>query len=117
MELLPIDLTAIVATIMGISIVLVPVIGLTARFALKPLVESMGQFFQSRNVEETIGILERRMALLEQHMETMDTTMMRLSDAADFHRELSSGARPGPRSQFTAGTEGGPADPPGDRRQ
>ena len=44
MPVLPIDLTAIVAVIMGISIVLVPVIGLTARFALKPLVQSMGHF-------------------------------------------------------------------------
>ena len=88
MPVLPIDLTAIVAVIMGISIVLVPVIGLTARFALKPLVQSMGHFFQSRTVEESVRTLERRMALLEQHLETMDTAMVRLSDVADFHNEL-----------------------------
>ena len=66
MPVLPIDITAIVAVIMGISIVLVPVIGVTARFALKPLVQSMGHFFQSRTAEDTVRLLERRMALLEQ---------------------------------------------------
>jgi hypothetical protein len=91
MQLEPINLTEIVAIIMGISIVLVPVIGLTARFALKPLVESMGHFFQSRNVEESVRILERRMGLLEQHLETMETTLLRLSEAAEFHRDLRSG--------------------------
>ena len=40
MQIAPIDLTALVATILGISIVLVPVIGLTARFALAPTVEA-----------------------------------------------------------------------------
>ena len=61
MPVLPIDITAIVAVIMGISIVLVPVIGVTARFALKPLVQSMGHFFQSRTTEDTVRLLERRM--------------------------------------------------------
>ena len=35
MEVIPVDLTALVATIMGLSILLVPVIGYTARSALK----------------------------------------------------------------------------------
>ena len=123
MDVMPIDLTAIVAIIMGISIVLVPVIGLTARFALKPLVESLGHFFQSRNVEESVRILERRMALLEQHLESMDTTVSRMSDAAEFHRELRSGpagAAGSPAAQLP-GTVGrpmptGPGAPPGDSR-
>jgi hypothetical protein len=34
--ILPIDLTALLAVFMGISIVLIPVLGITARFALKP---------------------------------------------------------------------------------
>ena len=108
MQVLPLDITAIVAVIMGISIVLVPVIGLTARFALKPLVQSMGHFLQSRTVEESVRILERRMALLEQHLESMDTAMVQLSDAADFHRELRSGEHSRPPSQST--TEGEPSE-------
>ena len=117
MEVMPIDLTAIVATIMGISIVLVPVIGLTARFALKPLVDSLGHFFQSRNVEESVRILERRMGLLEQHLETMETTLMRLAEAAEFHRDLRSGGAPAQLPGAAAPPSStGPATRPGDSR-
>lgn len=94
MEVLPIDLTAVIGTIMGTTIVLVPVLGLTARYALQPLVESLGRLFNSRENEETVRILERRMVLLEQHLEAMDTTMTRLAEAAEFHRDLRSGGAP-----------------------
>ena len=90
MQILPVDLTAIVAVIMGVSIVLVPVIGLTARFALKPLVESMGHFFQAKGVEENVRILERRMVLLEQQLESMDASLRRLAEVAEFNDELRS---------------------------
>jgi hypothetical protein len=124
MQLLPVDLTAIVAVVMGISVILVPVIGLTARFALKPLVESLGHFFQSRNVEESVRILERRMSLLEQHLETMETTLMRLSEAAEFHRDLRSGGAghigPGGSPALPGAaappSSTGPATRPGDTR-
>lgn len=115
MQIMPIDLTSIVAVVMGISIVLVPVIGLTARFALKPLVESMGHFFQSRNVEESVRILERRMALLEQHLESMDSTLTRVAEAAEFHRELRSGP-PGHLPAAGPGSSPGTLAPPGDAR-
>lgn len=109
MQVMPIDLTAIIATVMGISIVLVPVIGLTARFALKPLAESLGNLFQSRNVEESVRILERRMALLEQQMESMDLTLQRVAETAEFHRELRSPA-PGQLSAARSDAGAPPAD-------
>lgn len=88
MQILPVDLTAIVAVIMGVSIVLIPVMGLTARFALKPFVESLGHFFQGKNVEESVRILERRMSLLEQQIESMDGTLRRLAEISEFNDEL-----------------------------
>lgn len=109
MDVLPIDLIAIIAVVMGVSIVLVPVIGLTARFALKPFVESLGHFFQSRNVEESVRIVERRMALMEAQLESMEGTLSRLADASEFHRDLRAGT--------TASLPGGqPTAPPGDAR-
>jgi hypothetical protein len=39
----PIDLTSLVAVFTGISIFLIPMIGLTARFALKPTVQEPEQ--------------------------------------------------------------------------
>ena len=116
MEVVPVDLVAIIGTIMGISVVLVPVIGLTARFALKPLVESLGHFFQSRNVEESVRILERRMALMEQHMETMETTLMRVAETAEFHRDLRSGGAAHLPPGGTPPASTGSMSPPGDAR-
>jgi hypothetical protein len=64
MDVLPIDLTALLAIFMGVSIVLVPVIGITARFALKPTVEAL------------------------------DGSVKRLAEVAEFHRALNSGEKP-----------------------
>jgi uncharacterized protein (DUF2164 family) len=91
MQILPVDLTALVAVVLGISIVLVPVIGLTARFALKPIVEAMGRSFEHRGLDETVQIMDRRMDLMEQQLEAMDGTVRRLADVAEFHRSLESG--------------------------
>ena len=91
MQILPIDLTALVAAVMGISIVLVPVIGLTARFALKPMVEAFAKFGHSRELDESVNILERRMALMEQQLESIDGSVRRLAEVSEFHRALEKG--------------------------
>jgi cell division protein FtsB len=41
METLPIDLTQLVAAIMGSLLVLIPVLGLAVRFAARPLVDAL----------------------------------------------------------------------------
>jgi hypothetical protein len=87
-EILPIDLTALLAVFMGVSIVLIPVIGLTARFALKPTVEALGRFFDKKSSDEAISILERRMALIEQQVESIDTNVQKLVETAEFDRKL-----------------------------
>ena len=84
----PIDLTALLAVFMGVSVVLVPVIGITARFALKPTVEALSRFFEKRGSDEAISILERRMALIEQQVESIDTNVQRLVETADFDQKL-----------------------------
>ena len=89
MEVLPIDLVALVSVILGISIVLVPVIGLTARFALKPLVEALARVFESRTMDETVRILERRVELQEQQIETLQASLKQIADAHEFDRQLS----------------------------
>lgn len=90
----PIDLTELIAVFMGTSIVLIPVIGITARFALKPTVEALSQLFQAKGVEESVRILERRMALLESQVESIDASVSRLADVSEFHRELAAGDTP-----------------------
>jgi hypothetical protein len=83
---------------MGISIVLIPVIGLTARFALKPTVEALSRIFESRGADEGLQILERRIALLEQQVEAFEGSLSRLEEGAEFDRQLTSGETRDPQS-------------------
>lgn len=106
MQVLPIDLTAIVAIVMGVSIVLIPVAGLTLRFAIKPAVEAIARSFEHRGLEDTVGILERRLGILERQMESVETTVNRLAEAVEFQNELQSG-RTG--SSLPPGQSGGSA--------
>jgi hypothetical protein len=88
---LPIDLTAIIGVFMGTLIVLIPVAGLTARFAFKPIVESLARFRESSNKGEVIEMLERRMALLEQEVQNVTgirEEMGRLVEELEFQRRL-----------------------------
>lgn len=94
MQILPIDVTAVIAVIMGISIILIPVAGLTARYALKPMVEALSQLFATKGQEETVKILERRVAFLEQQVESMEHSLHRIEEVADFHQRLESGGGP-----------------------
>jgi len=87
----PINLTSLVATILGISIVLIPVIGITARFALKPTVDAFSRFFEAKGMEETLHIMERRMALQQEQIESLQHTVHRLSETSDFDRALEAG--------------------------
>ncbi len=93
--ILPIDLTALLSVFMGISIVLIPVLGITARFALKPTVEALSRFFDKKGSDEAISILERRMALMEQHLESIESNVQRLADTAEFDQQLTEPS-PGP---------------------
>ena len=88
MQVLPVDLVALVSVILGISVVLVPIIGLTARFALKPVVEALARVFESRSVDETVRILERRVELQEQQIEALQSSIDKLSETQDFDRQL-----------------------------
>ena len=91
MQIQPIDVTALISAILGISIVLIPVLGLTARFALKPVAESLARFFEHRALDETVQILERRVALLEQHVESLDGSVRQIGEAQAFDRALGEG--------------------------
>ena len=86
--MLPIDLVALVAVIMGISIVLIPVAGLTARYALKPIVEALGRYFEGKGAEESAHLLERRLALLEQQLDEVQGALNRLVETTEFDARL-----------------------------
>ena len=90
---LPIDLTALLAVFMGISIILIPIIGLTARFALKPTVEAFSRILEAKGSDESISILERRIALMEQQLESIESSVQRIADTAEFDHDLAAPAQ------------------------
>lgn len=92
MQIEPINLTSVIAVIMGISVVLIPIIGVTARFALKPVVEALSKVFESRGTEESLQIMERRIALLEAQIEGMESSLSRLDEASRFDAQLRAGS-------------------------
>lgn len=87
------DLTGLVAVTLGIMIVLVPVVGVTARFALKPIVEAFARMKEIQGQEQKVALMEQRIALLEEHIHSVDRNLSALQEDADFRRQLDSGQR------------------------
>jgi cell division protein FtsB len=88
MEVMPVELTGLIGTIGGILIVLIPVAGLTARFALKPIVEAISRAREIQGGNRETAILEQRVALLEQQIRSMEGSMERLVEDSEFRRQL-----------------------------
>jgi hypothetical protein len=88
---MPVDWTGLAGVIMGTLIILIPVAGLTARFAFKPIVEAIAHLRQTPQGNERLSAIESRLALLETQMENTETELARLSDEAEFRRKLGRG--------------------------
>lgn len=78
----------IVLGALAMLIILVPVTGLTLRFSLRPVVESIARLLEARAAQNT-ELLERRVALLEQEL----GQVRRLAEGKAFDRELGGGGR------------------------
>lgn len=59
MALNPMDLVPLVGTIMGLSIFLIPVIGFTAHYVLKPFQSVLAEYATARRGDENVHVLER----------------------------------------------------------
>ncbi len=84
----------VVAIVLGSLMVLIPVAGFTARFAFKPIVESMAKLKEMQGGAGGGGDvreLAQRVSKIEQQLEGMDVSLQRLIEAKDFDRQLSSG--------------------------
>ncbi len=90
MDVLPVDFVALVSVIMGISVVLIPVAGLTARFAFKPIVDALGRYFDRQAATESAKIVERRLELLESQIDDLQSSMARLLEVSEFDARLKS---------------------------
>ncbi len=87
---MPIDWVGLAAVIMGTLVILIPVAGITARFALKPIVESLALVRQTPETGGRLASLESRVSLLENQLEGTESELRRLREESDFRKELSS---------------------------
>lgn len=73
--------------------VFTPIAGLTLRFALKPLVDSVARLLEVRaGASATAGeLLEKRVALLEQELGGVRNELQHVTDQRDFLDRLHSG--------------------------
>lgn len=92
---LPIDVTSVVAVVMGLMVVLIPVAGLTARFALKPIAEAVARMREAQSTNRELQLVEQRLALMEQQITNLESDVGRLEEKSDFDRRLSAGSEEG----------------------
>jgi hypothetical protein len=92
---MPVDLVALSAVILGCLMVLIPIAGLTARFAIKPISEALARSRDGTGDRETIRMLERRMALLEQELHGISEIrgeLVRVLEELEFQKQLTQGS-------------------------
>jgi hypothetical protein len=86
---MPIDWVAVIGVTGGILMFLIPILGLTARFALKPIVEA---FQLSRGggtgSAEQLNLLAQQVGAIEARLETMEHDLQLLAEAREFDEKL-----------------------------
>jgi hypothetical protein len=86
--------TAIIAGLaifLGMMVILIPIAGLTARIALKPLMAALRSYRELQGENQAQQLVERRLALMEEQMHSMDRAIRELSEESEFRRDLESG--------------------------
>jgi hypothetical protein len=86
-------LTGLVAVVLGCLTVLIPIAGLTARFALKPIVESFAKMKEMQGGQQETHHLEQRIAHLEQQYQLLENSVTRIGELKDFDKQLGTGGR------------------------
>ena len=77
----------IAAFFVGLAI-LVPVVAISARFALKPVMESWAKLRQAQTSGEDKIVQDRRIALLEAEIHSVQQLLERQLEAREFERAL-----------------------------
>lgn len=88
MEVMPIDLSAVLGIVLGSLVVLIPITGVTLRFALKPIAEAVARMREAESSDRATSMLEQRVALLEQQFGAMETDLRQIEEVESFRREL-----------------------------
>ena len=78
----------ILAMLLTAMVIFVPVAGLTMRFALKPIVDSIARLMEARAQSAASELLEKRLALVEQELQAMRAEVARVVERGDFYDRL-----------------------------
>jgi hypothetical protein len=87
MEIQPVDLTALIPATLGVLIVLVPVIGFTVRFAIKPIVDALSRARETAAPGREVELLAARVRELEEEV-------IRLKNSDPYRVGLPAGSDP-----------------------
>ena len=82
-------IAAVLAVIFAGITVLVPVVALTIRFALRPVIDSWVRLKQSPDSEQERALVGRRLDLLEAELQHVQHALKEVTEAQDFQRQLS----------------------------
>lgn len=86
--ILPIDVTGIVAVVMGMLVILIPIAGFTLRYAIKPIAEAVAKVRQTEAANREFSMLEQRVELIERQLSAMESDVHRLREIEEFHAQL-----------------------------
>lgn len=81
-------LIPITAILVGGAVIIIPLLGLTARLALRPLVESWTRLRETPLADERIRMMERRLSLVEEQVQLLENENVRLIEDAEFRLKL-----------------------------
>jgi len=84
----------IVGLVLIFLVVVIPVLGFTARFALKPIVESILELRGALLREGSLGRESGRILELEEELDDLRRTVRRLQGAREWERALQEGGEP-----------------------
>lgn len=82
-------IAAVLAVIFAGITILVPVLALTIRFALRPLIDSWVRLKQSPDTDQERALIGRRLDLLEAELQHVQHSVKEIAEGQDFQRQLS----------------------------
>jgi hypothetical protein len=78
----------ILIMLIGGLIIFTPVAGLTLRFALKPMVDSIARLLEVRNGSAGVDLVDKRVALLEQEVQLLRSELRQVGEQREFYDRL-----------------------------
>lgn len=84
------ELKDLLIILLSAAVVLIPIVGLTARFTLGPLIDKFakGRTAQIDSVAGELGALRSEVDGLREDIRELETQIRRLQDASKFDRQL-----------------------------